>query len=329
MALNRVSVDLYIYTGTSGGYTASDKKYTLSREKLSSRSNIVIEIAELIRDYITISFNDDYTSTPVWVSAVVTYYDQDDVAYTQNNPATFTFLAFDGYGEYEDGINPQLSTNALITTSNIYLPEGTAGKIPIFAEGVGKYVIGSTTTQVTDSGNSNQKIQYITVPADTTDNVVIYATNDSDVVKTIAVNQVCENKFSPIKCSFTNKYGAFQDIWFFKKSIETFNVTDTNYNRNIIDAANLTYSTNEGQRERYHVNANSSITLNSGYVLEDFNSAIEELFLSENVWLKYDSKTLPVIPKSKSFTFKTGLNDRLINHNVQFDFAFDKINNIR
>ena len=305
MGLKRVIVDLYIYTGTSGNYISSDKKYTIQREKLSTRSNILIEISELVRDYITVNFNNDYSlgsSATIWTTAVVNYFDENDIAFTQNNPQTFTYLAFDGYGEFEDGINPQLSTNALITRDLIYLPENTAGKIPIFSEGVGKYVIGSTTTQVTDSGNSNQ---------------------------TIKVNRVCEPKFTPIKCSFINRFGAIDDVWFFKKSTENFSVTDKTYNRNIIDAANLSYSTNEGQRERYNVNAKSSIALNTGFVLEGFNSAIEEMFLSENVWLRFEGKTLSVIPKTKSFTFKTSINDNVINHTVNFDFAFDKINNIR
>ena len=40
-------------------------------------------------------------------------------------------------------------------------------------------------------------------------------------------------------------------------------------------------------------------------------------------------KTLPVIPKTKSMSYKTGLNDKVINHTIDFEFAFSKINNIR
>ena len=59
------------------------------------------------------------------------------------------------------------------------------------------------------------------------------------------------------------------------------------------------------------------------------NQTIEELFLSENVWIRYEGKTLPVIPTSKQLAYKTQLNDNVINYTVDFDFAFDKINNIR
>jgi hypothetical protein len=51
--------------------------------------------------------------------------------------------------------------------------------------------------------------------------------------------------------------------------------------------------------------------------------------LSENVWIRFESKTLPVIPTKLDMTFKTSVNDKLINHTLQFEFAFNKINNVR
>jgi hypothetical protein len=328
MALKRVEVDLYIYTGTSGSYTASDKKYTLQKEVLSGKTNLVLEIGELVRDYLDLTFNDDYTSTAKWVSTSITYYKDNDVLFSGTNPVVTTYLAFDGYGYFEEEINPTLSLNALYTSDNIYLPEGTAGKFPIFAEGVGKVVIDSTTTQITDSGNSNQKIQYITIPADKSE-LKIYHTDDTTVKKTVTINNICEPKFQNYKVTFVNKYGAYQDIYFFKKTIEKFNVKDDVYKRNIINTSTVTYPTYETQKQKYNVNAQTSIVLNTGFVKENFNSAIEELFLSENVWIRWEGKTLPINPKTKNMTFKTSLNDRLINHTIEFEFGFDKINNVR
>jgi|TARA_R100000479_G_C6396446_1_gene207276 hypothetical protein len=330
MALKSATIQIFIYSGTQGSYSDSDLKYTISKERISSKSNILFEIANLVRDYITHEFNNDYPSATQWVTVVQTLFDSDtNAVYATGGTVTNHYVLKDGFGDFEDEINPQLSTNCLITSDNIYLPEGTAGKIPIFAEGVGKYVIGSTTTQVTDSGNSNQKIQYIAVPADTTNDVVIYATNDSDIVKTIKVNLVCEPKFTSYKVTFVNKYGAYEDFFFFKKTTERFSVTDEIHKRNNINTSSVSYATNKGQRERYGVNAVTTLEMNTGYILENAVSSIEEMFLSENVWIRFDGKTLPVIPKSKSFVQKTGLNDKLINYTVQFEFAFNLINNIR
>jgi len=78
-----------------------------------------------------------------------------------------------------------------------------------------------------------------------------------------------------------------------------------------------------------NVNAQTSLSMNTGFVKEDMNQTIEELFYSENVYIRYENKTLAVIPKSKSLQYKTSLNDKLINYTVEFDFAFDRINNVR
>jgi hypothetical protein len=326
--LDRAELELYIYDGTSGTYTDSDLKYELSKTRLSTQDNILFEISELVRDYIDITFNNDYLSTTKWVTAITRLYDADGDEFASGSPVTNNYLAMDGYGYFEDGINPQLSDNLLISNNTLYLPENTAGKLPIFAEGVGKVTIDSVDTQITDDGNSNQKIQYVTIPADSS-TIQVYDTDDTTLLKTVTVNNVCEPKFTPYKLTFVNKFGAYQDMYFFKKSVESMAITDELYKANIINTSTLTYPTYKGQQERYNVSATKKVVLNSGFVNEDYNLAIEELLLSENVWIRWEGRTLPIIVRTKEHTYKTSLNDKLINHTLEFEFAFSKINNIK
>ncbi len=326
--LDRAELELYIYDGTSGTYTDSDLKYELSKTRLSTQDNILFEISELVRDYIDITFNNDYLSTTKWVTAITRLYDADGDEFASGSPVTNHYLAMDGYGYFEDGINPQLSDNLLISNNTLYLPENTAGKLPIFAEGVGKVTIDSVDTQITDDGNSNQKIQYVTIPADSS-TIQVYDTDDTTLLKTVTVNNVCEPKFTPYKLTFVNKFGAYQDMYFFKKSVESMAITDELYKANIINTSTLTYPTYKGQQERYNVSATKKVVLNSGFVNEDYNLAIEELLLSENVWIRWEGRTLPIIVRTKEHTYKTSLNDKLINHTLEFEFAFSKINNIK
>ncbi len=326
--LDRAELELYIYDGTSGTYTDSDLKYELSKTRLSTQDNILFEISELVRDYIDITFNNDYLSTTKWVTAITRLYDADGDEFASGSPVTNNYLAMDGYGYFEDGINPQLSDNLLISNNTLYLPENTAGKLPIFAEGVGKVTIDSVDTQITDDGNSNQKIQYVTIPANSS-TIQVYDTDDTTLLKTVTVNNVCEPKFTPYKLTFVNKFGAYQDMYFFKKSVESMAITDELYKANIINTSTLTYPTYKGQQERYNVSATKKVVLNSGFVNEDYNLAIEELLLSENVWIRWEGRTLPIIVRTKEHTYKTSLNDKLINHTLEFEFAFSKINNIK
>lgn len=326
MGLKRVVVDIFIWDGLVTAQPATPE-YTIDKTRLSGQTNITLEIGELIRDFFTISFNDDYTSIARYVRTVVTSFDDSDEPF-DTDPVATTFVALDGYGYFEDGTNPELDRHALMSSTDIYIPENTAGKFPIFAEGVGKVIIDSTTTQITDSGNTNQKIQYITIPANSS-TIQVFDTDDTTLKKTISITNICEPKYTPYKITFVNKFGAFQDLYFFKKSVESTNVTDELYKKNIITNTASNYNTYNNQKERMNVNAQSSLSLNTGFVSELMNQTIEELFYSENVFIRYESKTLPIIPKTKSLQYKTSLNDKLINYTVDFDFAFDRINNVR
>ena len=328
MGLKSATIKIYVYDGTQGSYSNGDLKYTLSKDRISSRDNIIFEIGNLVRDYVDVSFNNDYPSATKWVTVSKQLIDEETGEEFDGSPVLTHYILKDGYGDYEEEINPQTATHAMITANDIYLPEGTAGKLPVFAEGVGKVTIDSTDTQITDSGNSNQKIQYVTIPADSS-TVEVYGTDDTTLLKTITVNNICEPKFTDYKVTFVNKHGAFQDMYFFKRTTETLAINDDTYKVNNINISTVTYPTYKGQRQRYDVNGQTSITMNTGFISESAVSTMEELFLSENAWIRWGNQTLPIIPKSKSFTQKSSLNDRLINYTVNFDFAFNKINNVR
>lgn len=328
MPLKRIELNLYIYEGVLNTNKPSTPQYTIKKDRISGNTNISLEIGELVRDYLSSTFNDDYISHTRWVEADVFYFDEADQPFTFSNPQNFSFIALDGYGYFEDGTNPELQRHALISSNTIFIPEDTSSKLPIFAEGVGKVTINGVDTQISDNGNTNQKIQYLTIPANV-DNILVYDTDDTTLLKTIRVKNICEPKYETFKITFINKYGAFENLFLFKKSIENLQVTSDNFKRNIISNTTSTYNTFEGQRERYNVNGQTTLTLNTGFIDEEINKTIEELFLSENVFIRFENKTLPIIPKTQNLTFKTSLNDRLINYTIDFDFAYDKINNVR
>ena len=141
MALKTVQLQIYIYEGTSGSYSGTDLRYTLQNSLIGTDTNVVFEIAELVRDYLDLTFNNDYLSKTIWVTTVAILLDENNIVFSYGSPQTNTYLATDGYGYFEDSANPELSRNLLITANSIYLPEDVAGKLPIFAEGVGLSLI--------------------------------------------------------------------------------------------------------------------------------------------------------------------------------------------
>jgi hypothetical protein len=162
-----------------------------------------------------------------------------------------------------------------------------------------------------------------------------YVTNTStedtktDIVK---IKTLDCSKYEPIRVTFVNKFGALQDIWFDKKSIESTNVQKQSYNANIFDFNNFDYDTTSHQTRTLSTMAKESIVLNTGFVDDSYNEVIRQLMLSEQVWLtRLTDKelVLPVTVKTQSVQYKTRVNDRLVNYTVEFDMAFDKINSIR
>jgi hypothetical protein len=117
-----------------------------------------------------------------------------------------------------------------------------------------------------------------------------------------------ECRYTPVDIMFINKYGALQIITFFKERKDSFRVTKEKYN-----------SVN-GVVE-FNVNSRSKFTVNSGFVSEDKNECFKQLLLSEKCWDVTNNLFRPLNVATKEFSYKTRTNDRLINYEIEFDYA--------
>ena len=94
---------------------------------------------------------------------------------------------------------------------------------------------GSTisTYNVTDDGDANQKIDYayyLTTSQEIDEIFIVYDDAESE---TITVKEIEECKFSVYKIVFLNRWGAFQDLFYFKKSVNTLDSRSEDFNRSI------------------------------------------------------------------------------------------------
>lgn len=370
-SLAKAKLDLYVWTGVYADQVAGDKRYTITKEELGTNNYVTFELSELIRDYMITEYN-DYATDTLWVDADVTIYDEDDniVQVNSQDTTTYEYLAIDGYGYFEDGINPrsvQFTTPMVLQdNTTIYFYGGYDIKIPIYAEAATVTAVldtdaganvnwneanvfwdtydvnwgdGDEDQEITDNGDTNQKIQYL-ILTDTEylsdgDTVTISSTNPaySNSPVTITLRKVCEPKFTPLSVIFYNKYGALQNLWFFKKSMTDISISSNKFKNNIIDFDNSggspSYSLSKHQEKIFMANGKESITMNTGFYEESFNEVIRQMLLSEQVWVYDGTNTLPINLKSNTLQFKKGVNDKLISYTISFDYAYDKINNIQ
>ena len=250
---------------------------------------------------------------------------------------TKTYRCFYGYGYYTDGYNPDLGIAQLTPGYYQYLPTsqttilGKIGSIRWIAQTdwVVKYTnLNTGATNSTTFGaaligtNAVKDTPLVYTPYVDDGNKLEIIDDLGQTQYTYYMEPVIECKYTPVVCDFVNRYGAWQRLWFFKLSRESYTATNQKFNFASQDLEN--FDTSLGQRTIFNSNMIKSIMVHTGLVREDFNNVLTELSLAENIQI--DGK--PVILESLSNEYKTGVNDKIIQYNMKFNYAFDEVNTI-
>ena len=356
-SLTGVQLDLTIYTGSQATVPATT--YSLYSTALNEESTF--EISELVDGYISDGFNGVYNSDNVWVRYVVTK-EINDVPQASESPVVLS--GFEGFGYFPEGSNPQLdsvvlqSNNVIVASDKdaitlplhvvsgetvqvkyykdgevIYMDEKTfiddssdliqystnsIGDIDLFTSRV---LLDGGTIEAKECVEASYDDYYENVDADRID-VCYGSTIDSYTVK-----EVEECKYETYKVVFKNKFGAWQDLWFFKRSDLSIKTESSKYMSNVVTAGS--YDTSQHQYKTFSKNGKESLKLSSGFYPEEYNEVFKQMLISEQVYIVYENQTLPLQVKDSSFVFKQRVNEKLINYTINVEFAFDKINNIR
>tara|TARA_R110000851_G_scaffold58438_2_gene135695 strand:+ start:91 stop:1230 length:1140 start_codon:yes stop_codon:yes gene_type:complete len=361
--LTSAKIEIEIYTGVANASWQSTPQYTLTSTAINAKINF--EIAELIKDYIPAEFDGTYPDTNLADDYTTMYVDYRITEYistvAQTPVDTLGVRAFYGYGFFEDGANPQLLQGYLQSNTTILKSDDDALRIPVDNENTTSVAFFYQNEQIhTWTPTAGLKIQdqiaYVSTASADVDNYrerviasggtfednpclqdflrneTIYPVDEVIInavegVTVLNIENIEECKYTPYKLTFINKFGAYQDIWFFKNSKLAMTTTEERYKSNIL--TNGTYNTYDPQIKLITKNGNQTLTLNSGYYPESNNEIFRQLFLSEKVWIEYKTKTLGVTIETKNINYKTSLTDSLINYTIDVSFAFDTINNIR
>lgn len=267
------------------------------------------EISELIRDYINIAYSGTLSSVPQ-TDYTVTVQVQLDVWSTFNGTGTGDVVssivldtrAVDGYGYFTDNYNYSIpgANNVLLSGDTIWAPENTAGAF-YYVSSAGNITRQSYTTTDTSKSNTGWSVTIKRFPCD---------------------------KYDPIKVVFVNRFGMPQELYFFRKTIESASTTRDEYKSSNIPVTGQ-YSRFEHQYKTFNKQGSLRYTLNTGYVDESYNPYMQELMLSEQVWMHIDGVVVPIIVGTSDVTYKTSLNDKLVDYTIEVREASDLINSMR
>jgi len=141
--------------------------------------------------------------------------------------------------------------------------------------------------------------------------------------ETITLLITDECRYTPVDIAFQNKEGAIVFMPFFKAKTESISTT-----RETFESDRGQPSTGNHQFVDFNVQGRTSYKINSGFVDENMNQIVKQLLLSERVWEYVNMEYIPIKVKSTGVEYKTRQKDRLINYEMEFEYAFNEINNI-
>ena len=251
----------------------TNPQYTLRKNVITGQFGTQYEISELIKDYLDITFKDTYDGNQVlYVKTDLRAYESDGTEIATDELTTF---AFDSYSYFEENgfdveDNPVMISNRKIfalADNLVRLPINTKNNPTIVFLKDGE-IVGSKSYN--SSADTEDQIRYITLGGQTdSDSYIDRILNDGGIyepnkciiafldeyeigevdeirvsddnvdLEIIKVRTLEECKYSPKKVTFINKFGALQDMYFFKKSVEKMTVKKETYKSNILTGIDI------------------------------------------------------------------------------------------
>lgn len=156
-----------------------------------------------------------------------------------------------------------------------------------------------------------------------------------EVIDERRIYNVCEPRYTPQQIFFVNKLGAWDSVTFFKKQVETINVSKESYKPSLGSSGSegFTFTTQSATKQNYNYNKENRLTLNTGFVDEGFGDVIEEMLMSETLFMVYDRTTNRsgdtyeigqsyrwVNVSTMNMTKQKHINDRTINYTLEFEY---------
>lgn len=284
-------------------------RYTLQKVRSDNAS---FDISELIRDYLDITYDGTMPSAADLIDSangysadvsITNYVYSDAAGTTQIGTATETHEAYDAYNTFDEQDNSFTfpSNEILITADSVWLPEGESMEI---------YYTSSNTINQYEIGTTHPE-----------GNILLAG-------YTLDVRRYPCTKYDPTKLVFVNRFGMLQELWFFGSVVESTSVTSETFKSANI-TTNYVYSKYEHQYKKFDVKGKKSYTISSGFVSESYNASINELLLSEQVWMHIDNTVRPINVVTSGVSYKTSLNDKLVQYTLEVEQANDFINTIR
>lgn len=328
-------LELYVWNGdkTSVPVVASYEIENVNPLARLGDSNV--NISPYVNDFLSVQLYQSATTglistnSQVWVQSQVIYYIG---GVAQSPEFVETDIALKGYTYGMDGVNGSTPSNGVLSSVNeVNVNSNSFFSLPVFLSEtvptdvlIVSYPNNNLNKSYTEPLNINSgesvKSAWVNVAEAVEEEFIEISYNGSVVCTLIIKNEL---RYSPKDIFFINKEGQLQSITFFKDKKDS------------IKTSSETYESGDGQPLDgvhqdidYNQSAKESFSINSGFMSEDNNEIIKQLLIKRTSWIYDGSVFTPVRVSKSNQEFKTRQRERLINYNIEFDYAFNEVNNI-
>lgn len=325
-------IEIFLWNGNTTPMPSS-AQYTLSKKIPSSSSPATYyDISPYIREFIShqtlqnITTSNAINPAAQWCWVGIKIYKKVSTLFVQVG-STQTYRAYEGFTYYTEGSNYDLGRIHLAQGTYNYYLDGTGSLGHITIENiVGDSIkwtnLVSGASQTSSLGTANVQDFPRVYSTYLNQGNLVEIINGGSTIWRATFQPKAECKYTPVRCDFVNRFGAWQTEWFFKASNTSVNMENTEYN--LMPATYPSYDVLEGQRKMFNTNMKQQIRVNTDWVNQNFSDTIKELMASERILIDKS----PVKINTKSTELFKSINTHMINYQLEFEYAYDLINSV-
>jgi hypothetical protein len=266
---------------------------------------------------------------------------------TGSHTKSSVYKALDGYGIFQEAIGTPiydltqhwpLMTDGPATQSVFTTDTGNGG---VYVGNVGSDIptrirytsdLGTADIILSGSASSSQQIQqYPIAPAQSgfplsgsfTYFTVQARTSEFAIGTPIRYEVNCIQKYPNVRIKWKNRFGQFDYFDFYMVNRQSFSTEKRTYQPQLgtWQSTALSYNDYDSSTLNYIADSKQSISVNSFFISEDYNDILKQLLVADEIYWMYETnKVRPLTITSQNIVFKTGVVDKLIQY--QFDFNF-------
>ena len=262
------------------------------------------------------------------------------------------YKALDGYGIFQEPINQQIYNKSIHwpimsdgPVSQSFLT-GTSGWISSYVGTTGGSVptkivytgsLGNAQINLSSSISSSAQIQYFPIGTNCSDfplsvNTTYFSVQafDGNTALGTPINftQVCEQKYPNIRIKWKNRYGQFDYYNFYLVNRQGFSSTKRTYQPQLgsWQGESLSYQNYDSSNLNYLSDSKQTLSVNTDYLPDEYNDILKQLLVSDEIyWIYEETSTTetvrPITIRTDSIVFKTGVNDKLVQYQFDFDWG--------